>query len=133
MQAHAGGCTCHSRANKMRSTSQTRGTNMATTTEGNIVVGMIWMLVISLLLIWLPALGPLIAGIVGGKVAGGVGPGLVAALLPGLLLAIFLLFFGTVFTGLPVVGALIAGGSMLLYLLYIPILLIGALIGGLLA
>jgi hypothetical protein len=106
---------------------------MVATTEGNIIVGMIWMLVISLLLIWLPALGPLIAGIVGGKLAGGVGPGLLAALLPGLLLAIFLLFFGTVFTGLPVVGALIAGGSMLLYLLYIPILLIGALIGGLLA
>ncbi len=104
-----------------------------TESKGSIILGMMWMFIISLLLIWLPALGPLIAGIVGGKVAGGVGPGFVAALLPGLLLALILLFFGTVFTGLPLVGALIAGGGILLYLLYIPILLIGALIGGLLA
>lgn len=101
--------------------------------NGSIILGMIWMFIISLLLIWLPALGPLIAGIVGGKVAGGVGRGLVAALLPGLLLAVVLFFFGTVLTGLPMIGALIAGSSILLYLLYVPILLIGALIGGLLA
>lgn len=101
--------------------------------NGSIILGMIWMFVISLLLIWLPALGPLIAGIVGGKVAGGVGRGLVAALFPGLLLALGLFFFGTVLTGLPMLGALIAGSSILLYLLYVPILLIGALIGGLLA
>lgn len=101
--------------------------------NGSIIMGMIWMFIISLLLIWLPALGPLIAGIVGGKVAGGVGRGLVAALFPGLLLALGLFFFGTVLTGLPMLGALIAGSSVLLYLLYVPILLIGALIGGLLA
>lgn len=101
--------------------------------NGSIILGMIWMFVISLLLIWLPALGPLIAGIVGGKVAGSVGRGLVAALFPGLLLALGLFFFGTVLTGLPMLGALIAGSSILLYLLYVPILLIGALIGGLLA
>jgi len=101
--------------------------------DGSIVLGMIWMLIISLLLIWLPALGPLIAGIVGGKVAGGVGRSFVAALLPGLLLALILFFFGTILTGLPVIGAFIAGGSILLYLLYVPLLLIGALIGGLLA
>ena len=54
---------------------------------GSILLGMIWMFVISVLLIWLPGLGPLIAGIVGGKVAGSVGNGLMAALLPGVLLA----------------------------------------------
>jgi hypothetical protein len=96
-------------------------------------MGMIWMFVISLLLFWLPGLGSLIAGIVGGKVAGGVLNGLLAAILPGLLLAVFLFAFGSVFTGLPVIGALIAGGGVILYLIYVPILLIGALIGGLLA
>lgn len=96
-------------------------------------MGMIWMFVISLLLIWLPGLGPLIAGIVGGKVAGGVMRGFLAALLPGLLLAGFLFVFGSVFTGLPVVGALLASGGILLYIIYVPVLLIGALIGGLLA
>lgn len=106
---------------------------MADTSDGKIFLGMLWMIVISLLLIWLPALGPLIAGIVGGKVAGGVGNGFVAALLPGVLLAAGLFLFGTFFTGLPMMGALIASSGMLLYLLYIPMLLIGALIGGLLA
>ncbi len=101
--------------------------------KGSVMLGMIWMFIISLLLIWLPGLGPLIAGIVGGKVAGGILRGFIAALLPGLLLAVALFAFGSLFTGLPVVGAIIAGGGILLYLIYIPVLLIGALIGGLLA
>ena len=49
---------------------------------------MFWMVVLSVLLVWLPGLGPLIAGIVGGKLAGDVLTGLLAALLPGILLAI---------------------------------------------
>ncbi len=101
--------------------------------NGSVMLGMMWMFIISLLLIWLPGLGPLIAGIVGGKVAGGVLKGFVAALLPGLFLGVVLFAFGSVFTGLPVVGAIIAGGGILLYLIYVPVLLIGALIGGLLA
>ena len=101
--------------------------------NGSILLGMFWMFVISLLLIWLPGLGSLIAGIVGGKTAGGVLRGLVAALLPGLLLAVCLFLFGSFFTGLPVVGTLLAGGSIFLYIIYTSVLLIGALIGGLLA
>ena len=100
--------------------------------KGSIIFGMIWMFVISLLLFWLPAIGPLIAGIVGGKVAGGVGPGLIAALFPGILLALGLFLAGTMLTALPMVGAILAGGGLLLYIFYIPPLLIGALIGGLL-
>jgi len=95
-------------------------------------MGMIWMFVISLLLFWLPGIGPLIAGIVGGKVAGGVGSGLMAALFPGILLALGLFFAGTMLTALPLAGAILAGGGLILYILYIPPLLIGALIGGLL-
>ena len=96
-------------------------------------MGMIWMFIISLLLIWLPGLGPLIAGIVGGKIAGSAMRGILAALLPGVLLAGCLFVFGSMFTGLPVVGAIIAGGGILLYVVYVPVLVIGALIGGLLA
>jgi len=106
---------------------------MADAKNGSMIMGMIWMFIISLLLFWLPAIGPLIAGIVGGKVAGGVIPGLLAALLPGIVLAGGLFTAGTMLTALPVVGALIAGGGLLLYLIYILPLLIGALIGGLLA
>lgn len=106
---------------------------MAESKNGSMIMGMIWMFVISLLLFWLPAFGPLIAGIVGGKIAGGVGSGVLAALLPGVLLAVALFVGGTVLTALPVVGAVIAGGGLLLYVFYIPPLLIGALIGGLMA
>jgi hypothetical protein len=101
--------------------------------NGSMMLGMFWMIVISLLLFWLPAIGPLVAGIVGGKIAGGVGSGLLAALLPGIVLAIALFAAGFMLTSLPVAGAIVAGGSLLLYLLYIPTLFIGALIGGLLA
>ena len=101
--------------------------------EGSILLGMLWMFIISLLLIWLPGLGPLLAGIVGGKVAGGVLRGFSAALLPGFLLALGLFLFGSVLTGLPFIGAVLAGGGILLYIIYVPVLLIGALIGGLLA
>ena len=106
---------------------------MAEAKSGSMLMGMIWMFVLSLLLFWLPAFGPLIAGIVGGKVAGGVGSGMLAALLPGILLAVALFVGGTMLTALPVIGAVIAGGGLLLYVFYIPPLLIGALIGGLMA
>lgn len=108
-------------------------TEISDSSNGSLIAGTFWMIVLSVLLVWLPGLGPLIAGIVGGKLAGDVLTGLLAALLPGLLLAIGLFFFGTFFTGLPIVGALLAGSSIILYLFYVPPLLIGALIGGLLA
>ena len=101
--------------------------------NGSVIMGMIWMGVISLLLFWLPGLGPLLAGIVGGKVAGGVGPGFMAALLPGALLCAFLFFAGTLLTGIPLIGAVAAMGTLVLILINIVPLLIGALIGGLLA
>lgn len=101
--------------------------------KGSILLGMFWMFIISLLLFWLPAFGSLIAGIVGGKQAGGVMAGIMAALLPGILLAIALFFAGTMLTTLPVIGAVLGGGGLLLYIIYVPPLLIGALIGGLLA
>jgi MFS family permease len=116
-----------------RSTFRPRGIQMAEANNGSMIMGMIWMLVLSLLLFWLPAFGSLIAGIVGGKVAGGVGSGILAALLPGILLALALFFGGTMLTAMPVIGAVIAGGGLLLYVFYIPPLLIGALIGGLMA
>ena len=106
---------------------------MAEGSDGSVLMGMIWMFVISLLLFWLPGLGTLIAGIVGGKQAGGILAGLMAAMLPGLIVAIGLFFAGTMLTTLPVIGSVLAGGGLLLYILYIPPLIIGALIGGLLA
>ncbi len=101
--------------------------------QGSIIAGTFWMLIISLLLFWLPAFGSLIAGIVGGKQAGGVIAGIMAALLPGIMVAFALFFAGTMLTTLPMLGAILGGSGLLLYLIYVPPLLIGALIGGLLA
>jgi hypothetical protein len=101
--------------------------------KGSVIMGMIWMAVISLLLFWLPAIGPLIAGIVGGKVAGSVGGGFMAALLPGILLSVVLFFAGTMLTGIPMIGAVAGMGVFMLILINIIPMLIGALIGGLLA
>lgn len=101
--------------------------------EGSVLGGAIWMAVISLLLFWLPVIGPLVAGIVGGKKAGGVGGGILAAILPGLLLAGLLFFFSTALTGIPLVGIVFGMGFLVLVLANIGPLLVGALIGGLLA
>jgi hypothetical protein len=38
---------------------------MAGRKKGSVIAGALWMLVISVLLFWLPFIGPLIAGIVG--------------------------------------------------------------------
>ncbi len=106
---------------------------MAGEKNGSIIMAMIWMFIISLLLFWLPAIGPLIAGIVGGKVAGGISAGMMAALLPALVLSIALFAAGALLTGIPLIGAIAAGGTLLLIVVHIIPLLIGALIGGLLA
>lgn len=101
--------------------------------QGSIIAGMFWMLIISLLLFWLPAFGSLIAGIVGGKQAGGIMAGITAALLPGILVGVALFFASTMLTTLPMIGAVFGLGTILLYTIYVAPIVIGAIIGGLLA
>lgn len=101
--------------------------------QGSVFFGMLWMLFISLLLFWLPLLGPLIAGIVGGKKAGGVMAGMMAALLPALLVGGGLFFFGSALTGIPLIGAVFGAGAFILLTIGIGPLLVGAIIGGALA
>lgn len=91
------------------------------------------MFLISLLLFWLPVIGPLIAGFVGGKKAGGVGPALVAVFLPIVATGILLSLAGSALTGIPLIGALVGVGALALLLLHVGPLLLGAIIGGALA
>lgn len=105
---------------------------MAQSQDSSIVVSALWMIVISLLLFFLPAINGLIGGAVGGYKAGSAGRGLSAAILPSLIvgaalwgiLAAFerpiLGFFGGLAVGL---WALISSVS----------LLIGAALGGVMA
>jgi hypothetical protein len=58
--------------------------------KGSIGSAIVWIFIISVLLFWLPVIGPLIAGIVGGKKAGGVGSAIIAVFLPGIFFAIIL-------------------------------------------
>lgn len=101
--------------------------------RGGAVTGAIWMFIISLLLIWLPFFGPLIAGFVGGKKAGGVGAAIGAVFLPAIVLGVVLLVLGTA-TGLPLVGA-ITGVTAFLVVAVAAVgpLLLGAILGGALA
>ena len=101
--------------------------------EGSILAGIIWMFVISLLLFWLPLIGPLVAGFVGGKKAGGIGAGLMAVFLPGIVLGIALFFLASSLTGIPILGAIAATGGIVLSLVGVGPLLVGAIIGGAMA
>ncbi len=101
--------------------------------EPSAIRGMLWMILISILLFWLPFFGPLIAGFVGGKKAGTVGSAILAIFLPAILIGVFLFFFGTVLSGIPGFGLIAGMGGFVLALTGIGPLLIGAIIGGAMA
>ena len=99
--------------------------------QGSIVMAMIWMAVISLLLFWLPLIGPLLAGFIGGRSAGSAGRGLLAAVLPAAILCFVLFAFGAALSGLPIIGAIASASLFLLIVIQSLPLLAGALVGGL--
>lgn len=106
---------------------------MAGRQGGSVLLGFFWMLLISILLFWLPGIGGLIAGLVGGRAAGSVGAAIVAALLPAVILGVLLFFFGTAMTGFVAFGFLASAGVMVIAVAHIGFLLLGAIIGGLIA
>jgi len=109
------------------------GFNMSKEKRGSIASAIIWMFIISLLLFWLPLIGPLIAGVVGGKKAGGVGAAIIAVILPAFVIGVILFGLATSLTGMPVIGAIAGSSGFVLSLVHIGPLLVGAIIGGVLA
>ena len=101
--------------------------------KGSLSSAMIWMLVLSLLLFWLPVLGMFIAGLVGGRKAGSVATAVAAALLPSVAVAVAMFFLATVLTGMPVLGAIAGLGAGALVVANVVPLLAGAVLGGVLA
>ncbi|MDA3921488.1 MAG: hypothetical protein PF501_12540 [Salinisphaera sp.] len=95
-----------------------------------LVMAVMWMAVISLVLFWLPLLGPLLAGFVGGRTAGTPGRGFMAAILPAIVLSVMLLAIGTALTGLPVIGAIASISLFLVIFVQAIPLIIGAVVGG---
>lgn len=100
--------------------------------QGSVLRALIWMFVLSVLLFWLPFLGPFIAGFVGGRKAGSFGNAMLAVFLPALIFAACLFFFASVLTGLPLLGALAAMGGFVLVVVHVVPLWLGAVIGALL-
>jgi len=98
--------------------------------KGSVVGAMFIMFFVSLLLFWLPILGPLIAGIAGGRKAGGVGGAFLAVILPGLILGGLMFVLASTISGLPLIGALAGAGAFMLSLAHVGPLLLGAIIGG---
>jgi hypothetical protein len=92
----------------------------------------LWMFILSLLLGWLPFIGPAIAGFVGGLQAGEVGSALIAAIIPSLIVAALIFLLGTVLA-LPIIGALVGIGLFMVLLVGTVPLLLGAWIGGFMA
>ena len=105
---------------------------MAKENKGSIISGIFWMFLISILLFWLPGIGPLIAGIVGGKKAGGILNAIIAVFLPAIVLGAFLFLFTSMLTGAPVIGFVAGAGSFVLVISNVGPLLLGAIIGGIL-
>jgi hypothetical protein len=87
------------------------------------------MFILSILLFWLPLIGPFIAGFVGGRKAGSVGDAILAVLLPGLVFALALFLLGTTLTLIPLLGFIAGAGGLVLAFAHIGPLLLGAIIG----
>ena len=90
---------------------------------------MFWMFVLSILLFWVPVLGPLVAGFVGGRKAGGVGNAVLAVFLPGVIFGAAFFFLATMLTGFPLFGVIAGFGGAALAMIHVGPLLLGAILG----
>lgn len=99
------------------------------TRPGSVGSAIVWMFVLSILLFWLPIIGPFIAGFVGGRKAGTLGNAVAAVFLPAIVFAVCLFFFSSVLTGFPLLGFLAAAGGFILVIAHVGPLLLGAIIG----
>ena len=101
--------------------------------RGSIGSAMTWMFVISILLFWLPLVGPFLAGLVGGKKAGSVENALIAVFLPAVILGVLVFVFTTTLLAMPLLGMLAGFGAVAFSLIHIGPMLVGAIIGGAIA
>ena len=96
--------------------------------KGSFGLALLWMILLSIALFWLPVFGPFAAGFVGGMKAGGVRHAFLASLFPALAAAA-LLFLMSLLLGVPILGTF-AGTAVGLVLVgnSLP-LVVGALLG----
>jgi len=101
--------------------------------KGSIVKGALWMLLLSTLLFWLPVVGALLAGVVGGRKAGGVMAAIAAVFLPGFVMGVAFFFLASILSGMPLIGFMAGMGGLAFSLSHVGPLLLGAILGGLMA
>ena len=97
--------------------------------QGSVGSAIAWMFLLSILLLWLPFIGPLIAGFVGGRKAGSVGNAILAVFLPAIVFGAALFFLGSLMTGIPVFGVIAGAGGFVLVAAHVGPLLLGAIVG----
>ena len=102
-------------------------------TGGSVFWGGFWMILISVLLFWLPGIGGFIGGLVGGKMSGGIGNALLAWLVSSLLVGVLFATFGTLLTGMVVIGVVAGFGGLVIAMIDSGGRLLGAIVGGLIA
>lgn len=90
------------------------------------------MFILSILLFWMPILGPLIAGFVGGRKAVTLSNAIIAVFLPGIIFGVAFFLFASLLTGIPLLGFIAGAGGLALATAHIGPLLLGAIIGALL-
>jgi len=88
-----------------------------------------WMGCLTLLLFWLPVIGPFIAGLVGGIKAGSVKRALLAVFVPGVMIGV-MVAVGVSYLADVYWGVLAGLGGVALSFLNIGPLLLGAVLGG---
>jgi hypothetical protein len=102
---------------------------MAQVRNSSIIASSFWMVLVSLMLFFLPAINGLIGGAVGGYKAGSAGRGIGAAVLPSIIVGLLMWGIFAVFDA-PLIG-FIGGMAVGIWALLSSIgLLIGAAIGG---
>jgi hypothetical protein len=102
---------------------------MAQVKDSSIFVSAAWMVVISIVLFFLPAINGLVGGVVGGYKAGSVSRGLLAGILPAIIVGLALWAIFAMFNA-PILG-FFGGMAVGLWALFSSVgLLLGALVGG---
>lgn len=96
---------------------------------GSIGSAILWMFALSIVLFWLPIVGPLVAGFIGGRKAGSLTNAILAALLPGIIFGALLFFFASLLTGLPLLGFVAGAGGFAIAAAHFGPLLLGAIVG----
>lgn len=99
--------------------------------EKSVLVGSVYTLVLTILLFWIPVIGPFVAGFVGGRKAGSPGAGLVATALPAIVAGVLVFLFVNAFPGVaPWLAALLAGALAVWLIIQAGVVLLGGLVGG---